>query len=82
MAWRFCSVFLEEKIASWDFNLCQFTYQLFSCFYESSHDLHVLLLAVFSVIVRGTSFTGLSLVFIIHFMDFCSRTAEIQVALV
>lgn len=30
-----CFVFFEEKIASWDFNLCQFTYQLFSCFYES-----------------------------------------------
>lgn len=43
----FCFVFFEEKIASWDFNLFQFTYQLFSCFYKSSHDLHVLLFAVF-----------------------------------
>lgn len=43
----FCFVFFEEKIASWDFNLFQFTYQLFSCFYKSSRDLHVLLFAVF-----------------------------------
>lgn len=79
-----CFVFFKEKIAPCNFNLCWFIYLLFACDYLPSGILCMIHIFCFLqgwfgflfLIVRGTSFTELSVVFNWgNFVDFWSRTA-------
>lgn len=78
VAWGFCSVLFSLKKRLFH-GILIYASSLSSCFlvFVNLHMICIFgFLRSFSVIVRGTSFTGLSDVFIIYFVtDFCSRTA-------